>query len=110
MEWNEEWNNDLDMLKDQLEAAYADGDAQFYADSDVPSDVEFSGACERHDHQDTHSQRRAEHSLHNALVAAEDMVINAIHSCKPTGFPFHHFPETAKKAIDFFAPPKRGTP
>jgi hypothetical protein len=97
------------MVKDHLEAAYADGEAQFYADSDVPSDVESTGVCEHHDHHEHMLQRMEDHPLHHALGVMEDTVKNAFHSWKPTGFPFHHFP-AAKRAVDLFAPPERQTP
>lgn len=104
-EWNEEWNDDLDMLKDHLEASYADGEAQYYADSDMPSDVEFTVACENNDQH----VRKEDHAFQHAFGFVEDLLRSAFDSWKPTGFPFHHFP-AGKAAVDFSAPSKKGTP
>lgn len=107
-EWideNDNWNHDMDMLKDHLEDLYVGGETQCYADSDVPSDVEFSHVFEHKQHV----QRTEVHPLHHAFGLVENMFKTAIHSWKPDGFPFHHFP-AAKGAIDFSAPRKNGTP
>jgi hypothetical protein len=92
----------MDMLRDHLEASlehgeYGEASMQYYADSDMPSDVEFSGVFEQH-----HAPRKEDLSPHNAikglhaivedLVQGEKELREKIHSWRPTGFPFHHFP------------------
>lgn len=98
------WDQDMDSIRDHLEASMGIGEAQYYADSDMPSDVEFTGVFEQH-----HAPRKEDLSPHHAikslhaivedLVQGEKELREKIHSWRPTGFPFHHFP-TGKGTVD----------
>jgi hypothetical protein len=108
-EWGDDvddWTDDLDELKDQLEASFSE--AEYYADSDMPSDCEFSGVSDHH-----HAlQRTKDHASHHAAFGfVEDLhsrIVDALHDMRPSGFPFHHF-SAGKGTADFFASPKKST-
>jgi hypothetical protein len=109
-EWNSEWDHDVDSLRSHLQASYED-EAQYYADSDMPSDVEFTGIFEDHAHHHAGITEKVQSPLHASIGFVEDL----LHSCKdafhwrpPTGFPFHHFP-AHKATTDLFSPSKEGT-
>jgi hypothetical protein len=100
--------DDRTAVIERLEASYRHGEEDFYVDSDMPSDVEFSGACARNHHDHHHHHRDEAFSLHTALKSAEDMFKSAIDAWRPTGFPFHHFP-APKGSADALAPAKTET-
>jgi len=109
-EWNQPSHHEMAITRAHLESIFAPtatdcSEAQYYADPDVPSDVEFSGVCQHHEHNAHIPHPGEEHPLHHALGVMETMVKDALESWKPTGFPFHHFP-AAKRAADFFTEPK----
>jgi hypothetical protein len=120
------WNNgDLDALKDQLEVAYSHNavtdtreisdtlcEAQYYADSDMPSDVEFFTPWRPEQQYVPKTIKKDRSRLHAffGFVAKEmqDLhrtCVEDLHNWKPNGFPFHHFP-APKRNVELFASSK----
>jgi hypothetical protein len=107
------YDQDINAMREYLETSFAaesrHPESQFYADADLPCDVEFSQVREPQVHEPQHQLNKEENPIHHAFGIVEDMFKSAIDSWKPTGFPFHHFPAAKKATEEIFGPAKKET-